>query len=62
MNDLGTLNDLPADYVDALRSANLVPLWPALRNLLPPDGAAHATQPTHWPWARSGRCCCAPAS
>jgi len=51
MNDLGTLDDLPADYVDALRGANLVPLWPALRNLLPPGAPRTATQPTHWPWA-----------
>ena len=51
MNDLGTLNELPADYVDALRSANLVPLWPALRTLLPPTRPHTATQTTHWPWA-----------
>ncbi len=51
MNDLGTLNDLPAGYVEALRNANLVPLWPALRNLLPPTTPRTTTQPTHWPWS-----------
>jgi len=51
MNDLGTLNDLPVDYVDALRTANLVPLWPALRSLLPPGKPRSSTQTTHWPWA-----------
>ena len=51
MDDLGTLNELPVDYVDALRSANLVPLWPALRTLLPPARPNTATQPTHWSWS-----------
>jgi gentisate 1,2-dioxygenase len=50
MNDLGTLDDLPADYVDAMRAANLVPLWPALRTLLPPTKPRTTTRPTHWPW------------
>ena len=51
MNDLATLQDLPADYVEALRKANLVPLWPALRNLLPPTAPRTTTRPTHWPWS-----------
>jgi gentisate 1,2-dioxygenase len=51
MKDLGTLNELPVDYVDALRSANLVPLWPALRTLLPPMEPRTTTLTTHWPWA-----------
>ncbi len=50
MKDLGTLGELPVDYVDAMRQANLVPLWPALRNLLPPTKPRTTTQPTHWPW------------
>lgn len=51
MNDLGTLQELPTDYVDALRDANLVPLWPALRTLLPPSAPRTTTQTTHWPWS-----------
>ena len=51
MDELGTLGDLPSDYLDALRSANLVPLWPSLRSLLPPDAPRTSTAPTHWPWA-----------
>jgi len=51
MNDLGTLNELPADYVAALRGANLVPLWPALRTLLPPSKPHTTTKTTHWSWA-----------
>ncbi len=35
--ELGRLEDLPADYVSALRELNLVPLWPSLRAVLPPD-------------------------
>jgi gentisate 1,2-dioxygenase len=40
MNDLGRLEDLPADYVRQLRDLNLVPLWPSLRAVLPPGSAA----------------------
>ena len=50
MNDaeLGQLTDLPADYVDALRQLNLVPLWPSLRALLPPDKPRPNTRATAW--------------
>lgn len=55
MNDsaphaLGTLEELPPDYVSALRDANLVPLWPSLRSLLPPGAAKTLTAPTQWRW------------
>ena len=53
MNDLGplgTLEELPSEYVAALRSANLVPLWPSLRALVPPGNAKTNTQPTLWKW------------
>ena len=50
MNDaeLGKLSDLPADYVDALRQLNLVPLWPSLRGVLPPDKPRPNTRATAW--------------
>jgi gentisate 1,2-dioxygenase len=51
MDELGTLGDLPPDYLDGLRAANLVPLWPSLRSLLPPDAPRTATTPTHWRWS-----------
>ncbi|MFY9510676.1 MAG: cupin, partial [Rubrivivax sp.] len=35
MNELGRLEDLPADYRVALQAQNLVPLWPSLRAVLP---------------------------
>ncbi|WP_418320745.1 cupin domain-containing protein [Piscinibacter sakaiensis] len=49
--ELGRIEDLPADYVDELRSRNLVPLWPSLRALLPPARPKVNTQATHWPYA-----------
>ena len=48
MNDLGRLEDLPADYVSALAAQNLVPLWPNLRAVLPPDRPRPRTRATHW--------------
>ncbi|MCU0764273.1 MAG: cupin domain-containing protein, partial [Hydrogenophaga sp.] len=51
MNDLGRLEDLPADYVADLRALNLVPLWPSLRGVLPPNIPTRQTKATHWPYA-----------
>jgi gentisate 1,2-dioxygenase len=48
MNDLGRLEDLPAVYVQEMRSHNLVPLWPSLRGVLPPKIPTRQTQPTCW--------------
>ncbi len=50
MHPLGTLEDLPTDYRQALTAANLVPLWPSLRALLPPGRPASRTAPAHWRW------------
>ena len=47
-NDLGRLEDLPADYVTALAKQNLVPLWPSLRAVMPADTPKPRTQATHW--------------
>lgn len=51
MNELGRLEDLPQDYRDELTSHNLVPLWPSLRGVLPPDVPTRQTRATHWPYA-----------
>ncbi|MDX9698758.1 MAG: cupin domain-containing protein [Rhodocyclaceae bacterium] len=51
MQQLGTLEDLPLDYREALTARNLVPLWPSLRAVLPPDRPTLRTRPTHWPYA-----------
>ena len=48
MNDLGRLEDLPAEYVDALTAQNLVPLWPSLRGVMPANTPKPRTQPTAW--------------
>jgi gentisate 1,2-dioxygenase len=48
MSELGRIEDLPADYVSALKTQNLVPLWPSLRALLPPDKPQPHTRATHW--------------
>jgi len=48
MNELGRLEDLPADYVAALRELNLVPLWPNLRALMPAGTPRPRTQATLW--------------
>jgi gentisate 1,2-dioxygenase len=50
MHALGRLEDLPADYREALATQNLVPLWPSLRALLPPDRPQPKTRATHWPY------------
>jgi gentisate 1,2-dioxygenase len=50
MKALGTLDELPRDYVAALTRANLVPLWPNLRALLPPQAPRTSTLPSHWSW------------
>ena len=50
MKPLGTLDELPRDYVAELTRANLVPLWPSMRALLPPQAPHTATLPAHWRW------------
>lgn len=51
MSDLGRLEDLPADYVAALRAQNLVPLWPSLRAVMPAAKPQPRTVPTAWSYA-----------
>lgn len=48
MTSLGRLEDLPSDYLEALTHQNTVPLWPALRALLPRGKPARSTLPTLW--------------
>ncbi|OGB08618.1 MAG: cupin [Burkholderiales bacterium RIFCSPHIGHO2_12_FULL_69_20] len=48
MNDLGRLEDLPADYLAELKALNLVPLWPSLRAVLPPGQPRPNTRATFW--------------
>ncbi len=48
MERLGTLEDLPKEYVEALTAKNLVPLWPSLRDVLPPYTPKPKTQAIAW--------------
>ncbi|MGA8008796.1 MAG: cupin domain-containing protein [Thiomonas sp.] len=50
MNELGRLEDLPVDYREDLQKLNLVPLWPSLRAVLPPNKPQPKTSPIHWPY------------
>ena len=45
---LGTIEELPADYRDAMARVNIGPLWPQLRNALPHDVPKPVTQATLW--------------
>lgn len=49
--ELGRVEDLPTDYYNGLRSANLMPLWPSLRAALPFERPAYSTRPTLWRYA-----------
>ena len=51
MSQLGTLEELPEDYRLALTRANLVPLWPSLRAVMPATKPQPRTVPTAWSYA-----------
>lgn len=48
MQELGRLEDLPQEYRDSLTHQNLVPLWPSLRAVLPPNVPSRKTKPIVW--------------
>ena len=50
MNDaeLRQLSDLPTHYVEALCQRKMVPLWPSLRGVLPPEKPRPNTRATAW--------------
>ncbi|MFN4283446.1 MAG: cupin domain-containing protein [Alphaproteobacteria bacterium] len=48
MAELGTLESLPADYREAMSKANVAPLWPMMRNVLPHDAPRPVTKPCLW--------------
>ncbi|MCI5097505.1 MAG: cupin domain-containing protein, partial [Rhodobacteraceae bacterium] len=47
---LGTLDDLPQDYLNQLQEAGVAPLWPMMRNVLPHDRPNPMTEPGVWPY------------
>ena len=48
---LGTLEELPQDYREAMARASIGPLWPQLRNALPHDAPKAVTQPNLWSYS-----------
>lgn len=48
---LGRLEDLPQRYRSDLAAQNLVPLWPSLRAVLPPNKPQPKTRATAWSYA-----------
>jgi len=48
MTQLGTLEDLPQDYREAMTAAGVAPLWPMMRNVLPHDAPRPVTRPGYW--------------
>lgn len=48
---LGTLEELPQDYRDAMSAAGVAPLWPMMRNVLPHGQPLPITKPGFWSFA-----------
>lgn len=45
---LGTLEELPQEYRDAMTEAGVAPLWPMMRNVLPHGAPNPVTKPGQW--------------
>ncbi|UOA33300.1 Gentisate 1,2-dioxygenase [Sulfitobacter sp. DSM 110093] len=48
MDNLGTMEELPKDYQDEMERTLVHPLWPLLRNTLPPHKPNSVTQSHNW--------------
>ncbi len=48
MTELGTIEELPPEYVQSLTDGNLAPLWPSLRAFLPYERPERNCRPTAW--------------
>ncbi len=51
MTQLGTLEELPQDYRDAMARAGVAPLWPMMRNVLPHGQPRPQTRTGVWKYA-----------
>src|SRR5215216_7815942 len=49
---LGTLEELPADYRQSMEGERVSPLWPMMRNVLPHDQPNPVTKPALWSFER----------
>ena len=47
-DSLGSIEELPQDYLSDLSALSLTPLWPSLRNLLPAGRPERLTRPYLW--------------
>jgi gentisate 1,2-dioxygenase len=50
-SQLGTLEELPQDYRDAMGRAGVAPLWPQMRNVLPHNAPQPVTRAHLWSYA-----------
>ena len=46
--NLGTMEELPSDYRDAVAGANTTPLWPLMRKALPHDAPQPQSKACLW--------------
>lgn len=49
---LGTAEELPADFRDAMDRAHVTALWPMMRDVLPRDNPRGVTLPWHWAYGQ----------
>jgi gentisate 1,2-dioxygenase len=49
---LGTMEDLPLDYRQAMAKESIAPLWPMMRNVLPHGAPVPVTKATLWSFER----------
>ncbi len=47
-SNLGTIEDLPKEYIEKLNKAGVAPLWPMMRNVLPHSIPNPVTKPGFW--------------
>jgi len=52
MAQLGTLDDLPEDYVESLHELNTTPLWPVLASFLPEGRPNGPSLPAFWSYEK----------
>lgn len=52
MNDLGTKDELPGEYLSALTALNVAPLWPQLRSVLPYGPPPRNAKAAHWQYEK----------
>ena len=45
---LGTIEDLPKEYIEKLNEAGVAPLWPMMRNVLPHNLPIPVTKTGFW--------------